>query len=200
MSERHDKISALSDDDVTTISQLVVKELGDTTEFTPTEEHAPGTEEYRPGHHDINPEFEEVPNYSDDEEIDLPPRLPGKIKYEQRIKYERREKLKRLTKWLAGLGLSAAAIWQIVSQLAPSGAARDAITPEYQAPSEYSQPITESRPQYTPPVQQPQVQAPVVQQPAPQEQPSVQPQVQEPIVPNRSKSWERYHRIGDPND
>ena len=143
------------------------------------EEHAPGTEETKPGHHgDLN---ETESNLSNDESEyeDAEDKYTGPWPVESRPM--RAHRLKKLVKFLAGMGLGAAAIWGIVAQLAPAGAAKEAIqtvdTPQsgYSQPvqqqpePQYTPPVQQQEPRYTPPIQQPQY-TPPVQQPAPQQQ------------------------------
>lgn len=157
------------------------------------EEHAPGTEETKPGQYD-EPEMDLGDNEPQDQVAEdtgsWVPRRPQ----------ERALKLKKLVKFLGGMGLGAAAIWGIVTQLAPAGAAREAIQTVDNPQSGYSQPMqqqpepqytppVQQEPQYTPPVQQPQY-TPPVQQPAPQQQ---VPQKEKP------KTWaNEYYDFGDP--
>jgi hypothetical protein len=155
---------------------VMAQELGlvqNEKEETAQEEHAPGTTETKPGQYN-EPEIDLGDNESQEQFAEdtgsWVPRRPQ----------ERALKLKKLVKFLGGMGLSAAAIWGIVTQLAPSGAAREAIQTVDSPQSGYSQPMQQQpEPRYTPPVQQepqytPQVQqpqyTPPVQQPAPQQQ------------------------------
>ena len=148
---------------------LVPNEKGEAAQ----EEHAPGTEETKPGQYD-EPEMDLGDNEPQDQVAEdtgsWVPRRPQ----------ERALKLKKLVKFLGGMGLGAAAIWGIVTQLAPAGAAREAIQTVDSPQSGYSQPMqqqpepqytppVQQEPRYTPPVQQPQY-TPPVQQPAPQQQ------------------------------
>lgn len=137
---------------------LVPNEKGETAQ----EEHAAGTEETKPGQHG-----ELELDLSDNEDQDQG--VEDTDSWAPRRPQERALKLKKLIKFLSGIGLSAAAIWGIVAQLAPGGAAREAIHTVNAPQSGYSQPAQQqSEPQYTPPVQQPQYTP--VQQSDPQQQ------------------------------
>lgn len=183
-----DVLTETDDEDIEKICLLVSQRIDTADIATPVDEHAPGTEDSKPGQHD-----ESSRQYP----VDVEEEPADEYEYHGTWPVERTPmspKLKNLMKWLAGMGLGAAAIWGIVSQLAPAGAAKEAINPMQSPQSEYSQPAQRApeQPVYTPPVTQPEPQytpPPPVQQPAPQvQQPAPQQQVPRQDTP---KSWSR---------
>lgn len=198
----YEALLSIQDEEIEEICILIGKGLGvvspgDSNEPSVEEvqEHAPGTESSRPGQYDKIEQEYPVDTEFDSGEDETYPYTPPLREPIFPLTPSRSEKLNRLVRWLGGMGLGAAAIWGIVSQLAPAGAAKEAINPMQNPQSEYSQPvqITE-QPVYTPPVTQPEPQytPPPVQQPAPQQQVPRQDAPKSNVSP--------YRRMWDPND
>jgi hypothetical protein len=159
----------------------------------PEIQHAQGTEEKQPEMlipDDIQTEISthESPNPVDNS-INEPSEnyQPGSALQQARAEYKENRKQKRIkmVKWLAGLGLSSAAILSIIQQMAPSGAASEAVNPSYE-PSAYSQPAPQYQPQYP--------------EPAPENQPS--PQVNDDSESKISEEYYNHYGRGrwNPND
>jgi hypothetical protein len=179
-----DVMSGLTENSANQVASLIVEGMGWNEENNPMtsgpeEEHAPGTISTKPGEFggDNEPELD----LNNDKSADESEEYTGPWPLNREL-----QKQQRLKRFLVGLGLSSAAVLAILAQMAPGGAAKEAIPLEYPPQSGYSQPMQpQPEPQYdTPSVQQPEYTPPVV--PAPRtEQPAPQQQVPRPETPKK---------------